>query len=248
MAVFYTSSPFSRAFLYDRIVQPDFLHTNRHLFFNTTSFSPRGPQAQAPTVSDSVEGCAKAAGGPTSMITEIPSPHLDVFPALPKTIDMTTASLTAFLTSPAMLISATNHSAIHSVGFITESRNRNRFTNRISTCTIPLLKRQVAVGHLNESALTSGARICQSRLSGIHKINYFHHECRKPGKLWSGETSEDKWNCVEPGPCGHSITAAAGVPRTSLEAHYSLLFLKLLPVKLFMTFKPKSPTFSKTWK
>lgn len=38
MAVFYTSSPFSRAFLYDRIVQPDFLHTNRHLFFNTTSF------------------------------------------------------------------------------------------------------------------------------------------------------------------------------------------------------------------
>lgn len=28
---------------------------------------------------------------------------------------------------------------------------------------IPLLKRQVAVGHLNESALTSGARICQSR-------------------------------------------------------------------------------------
>lgn len=28
---------------------------------------------------------------------------------------------------------------------------------------IPLLKRQVAVGHLNESALTSGARICKSR-------------------------------------------------------------------------------------
>ncbi|KAI4556873.1 hypothetical protein MJG53_018827 [Ovis ammon polii x Ovis aries] len=101
---------------------------------------PRGPQAQAPTVSDSVEGCAKAAGGPTSMITEIPSPHLDVFPALPKTIDMTTASLRAFLTSPAMLISGTNHSAIHSIGFITESRNRNRFTNRISTCTVRLLQ------------------------------------------------------------------------------------------------------------
>lgn len=50
-----------------------------------------------------------------SMITETPSPHLDVFPALPKTIDVTTASLKAFLTSPATLISATNHSAIHSV-------------------------------------------------------------------------------------------------------------------------------------
>ena len=50
-----------------------------------------------------------------SMITETPSPHLDVFPALPKTIDVTTASLKAFLTSPATFISATNHSAIHSV-------------------------------------------------------------------------------------------------------------------------------------
>lgn len=44
-----------------------------------------------------------------------PSPYLDVFPALPKTIYTTTASLKAFLTSPATLISATTYCSIRSI-------------------------------------------------------------------------------------------------------------------------------------
>ncbi|MXQ94520.1 hypothetical protein E5288_WYG021604 [Bos mutus] len=235
-----------------------------------------------------------------SMITETPSPHLDVFPALPKTIDVTTASLKAFLTSPATLISATNHSAIHSVNSLIlceksapvstpNLRKQSKLlpppVSWISVSTsiawhqVPqtaaglvarALVMQAPCGPVGDLMAGKGMHVSRSRfrergmswsgfqerLSGIRKINYFHHECWKPGKRWSGETSEDKRNCMETrrrirpaSPLWAQRHSSRWRPQDnsggSLEPPLSL---KLLPVKLFTTFKPKSPTFSKTWK
>ena len=42
---------------------------------------------------------------------------------------------------------------------------------------------------------------------------------RTNGTAWRQDGASDP-----PGPCGHNITAAAGVPKTTPEAHYNLLF------------------------
>ena len=99
----------------------------------------------------------------TSMSTEIPSPHLDVFPALPKTIDVMTASLKAFLTSPATLISATNHSAIHSVSMFA-------ITNHPFMCLCHIFS--LASGLLFDRAWSlfqNSEKLCITEIRRIHQ-------------------------------------------------------------------------------